>query len=192
MQLADWRAALNAGAVRVGWKLGMGERERIDGPVIGHLTSATALADGATYHAGRPLHADAELAVELNHDLSVSGFAPALELADLSSAPYDDAETIVARNVFHRAVAFGPWSAEAPGVFEARLIVDGEVRASAPAANDVGDKVVLVARLLTAVGERLESGDRIITGGIVQVPVAPDEHVVAELGALGRVALSVS
>ena len=41
-------------------------------------------------------------------------------------------------------------------------------------------------------GERLESGDRIITGGIVQVPVAPDEHVVAELGPLGRVALSVS
>jgi hypothetical protein len=51
-QLSRWRMALAHGAERVGWKLGMGEGERIGpGPVIGHLTSATRLEPGAAYRA---------------------------------------------------------------------------------------------------------------------------------------------
>jgi hypothetical protein len=38
---------LQAGATRVGWKLGLGESERIAGQIaVGHLTSATCLEDG--------------------------------------------------------------------------------------------------------------------------------------------------
>jgi 2-keto-4-pentenoate hydratase len=38
---------------------------------------------------------------------------------------------------------------------------------------------------------RLEAGDRLIMGSIVQVAVAPGDEVVAELGALGRVRLEI-
>jgi hypothetical protein len=49
-QHEQWRALLRGGATRVGWKLGMGDRERIgDEIAIGYLTSATVLDVGATY-----------------------------------------------------------------------------------------------------------------------------------------------
>lgn len=56
----------------------------------------------------------------------------------------------------------------------------------------VEDRVLAVARLLDELGERLEPGDRIITGSIVQVPVAVGREVTADLGALGRVRLTVT
>src|SRR5215210_1295920 len=71
-QLGMWRASLAGGAQRVGWKLGMGDRERIGpGPVIGHLTSATVLPAGAIFQVAgiAELHADAEVALELAHDV---------------------------------------------------------------------------------------------------------------------------
>jgi 2-keto-4-pentenoate hydratase len=51
--------------------------------------------------------------------------------------------------------------------------------------------VLAVARLLEALGERLEPGDRIITGSIVQVPVGAGQDVVADLGGLGGARLKV-
>jgi 2-keto-4-pentenoate hydratase len=196
-QLADWRAALRGGAKRLGWKLGIGDRERIGGPVIGHLTSASQLASGATYEAGgAALHADAEVALAIGRDVApdadeeaaraaIGGYGAALELVDLAEPPVG-AEAIVAHNVWHRAFVLAggvealPWE----GV-EGRLIVNGEVRASAPAPTDFADRVLVVARLLGAMGERLQAGDRIITGSVVQVPIAPGDEVVADLGALG-------
>jgi 2-keto-4-pentenoate hydratase len=196
-QLDDWRAALRAGAERVGWKLGMGDRERIGGPVIGHLTSASRLAPGATYaRHGGALHADAEVALAIGSDVApdaseeaaraaIAGYGAALELVDLAEPPVE-AEAIVAENVWHRAFVLAggvealPWE----GV-DGRLIVNGEVRASAAAPTDFADRVLVVARLLGAMGERLQAGDRIITGSVVQVPIAPGDEVVADLGALG-------
>ena len=64
-QLGHWRATLGQGAARVGWKLGIGDRERIGGELaVGYLTSATCLDPGAAYHGGGDLHADAEVAFE--------------------------------------------------------------------------------------------------------------------------------
>jgi 2-keto-4-pentenoate hydratase len=194
-QLADWRAALADGAERIGWKLGMGDRERIGGPVIGHLTSASLLRDGADHEASEgALHADAEVALEIGRDLgadadedeartAIARYGAALELVDLAEPPVE-AHDIVAANVFHRAVVLANGIERLPAV-EGRLIVNGEVRASAPAPTDVADCVLLVARLLGAMGERLRAGDRIITGSVVQIPVAPGDAVVADLGALG-------
>jgi 2-keto-4-pentenoate hydratase len=196
-QLDDWRAALRAGAERVGWKLGMGDHERIGGPVIGHLTSASRLASDATYVGDdAALHADAEVALAIGRDVApdagedaaraaIAGYGAALELVDLTEPPVG-AEAVVAHNVWHRAFVLDggvealPWE----GV-EGRLIVNGEVRASAPAPTDFADRVLVVARLLGAMGERLQAGDRIITGSVVQVPIAPGDDVVADLGALG-------
>jgi 2-keto-4-pentenoate hydratase len=40
-------------------------------------------------------------------------------------------------------------------------------------------------------GEQLQPGDRIITGSVVQVPIKVGDQVVAEMGALGKVQLSI-
>ncbi len=205
-QLDHRRTLLLEGAERVGWKLGLGTRERIgDGPVIGHLTSATRLEPGASYRpvGAAALHADAEVALELGRDVepdadaraaraAIAGFAPALELVALGGAP-DDPEAIVAHNVFHRAFALGRPRASMPvdGI-EARIAVDGDVRAAARSPVDFADRVCAAARLLGAVGELLQAGDRLITGSIVQVPVQPGEEVVADLGALGRLRLRIA
>jgi 2-keto-4-pentenoate hydratase len=206
VQLGHWRTTLSAGAERVGWKLGLGEAERIgQGPVIGHLTSATQLDPGATYRVqgAVALTADAEVGLELGVDVdpdadrsvaraAIGGYGAALELVDLGGPP-DHAEGVVAANVFHRAFALGPTDRSWPedGV-EGRLVVNGEVRASAHAAQDHAELVRSVAALLGAVGERLRAGDRVIMGSIVQLPIAAGDEVVAELGALGRVHLAIA
>jgi 2-keto-4-pentenoate hydratase len=206
IQLERWRATLGSGAARVGWKLGVGDRERIgEGPVVGHLTSATQLQPGSVYRTGGAvtLSADAEVGIELGRDLepgadrdaaqaAISGYGAALELVDLSEPP-SDPEDIVAENVFHRAFAFGRLDRPRPreGV-AGRLIVNGEVRASTAASSDYAALILSVAGLLEAVGERLQAGDRLITGSIVQVPIAVGDEVIAELGALGRVGLTIA
>jgi 2-keto-4-pentenoate hydratase len=187
LQLHEWRAALDAGAERVGWKLGVGDRERIgSGPVIGHLTSATRLEPGATFSAAgvRSLHADAEVALEIGAD-GIAGFGAALELCDLGSPP-DNPHDVVAANVFHRAFALGPLDRPAPGRGdEGRLIVNGELRASAPIEADLTGLVAAVRELLAKLG------DRLITGSIVQVPVGRGDEVTADLGPLGSVTARV-
>ena len=197
---------LQAGATRVGWKLGLGESERIAGQIaVGHLTSATCLEDGDLYVSGDPeadLHADVEVAVELGHDVAAAGdddavyraiqaYAVALEICDLQQLP-DRAESIVASNVLHRAVAFGSWSSRpaAAGVM-ASLLVDGEMKAADQANLDVAPRLRAAAHVLESVDERLEAGDRIITSLVAQVPLSPGKVVTADMGVLGRVTLSV-
>jgi 2-keto-4-pentenoate hydratase len=65
------------------------------------------------------------------------------------------------------------------------------VRDSAPATADYGELGRSVAVLLAGAGERLRAGDLLITGSVVQVPVAAGDEVVADLGPLGAVSLSL-
>jgi 2-keto-4-pentenoate hydratase len=167
-----------AGAQRVGWKAGYGieEVEALIGstPVPGHLTTATLVGPAATI---RCSHADVEVVVTVGSDQ----LGVALELVDLARPP-GGVEALVESNVMHRGFVLGP-TGTTPG--EARLVVNGEVRAAAPARADHRATVEGLARVLEAVGERLEPGDRILTGSVVQVPVAPGDHVVAEIDGLG-------
>jgi 2-keto-4-pentenoate hydratase len=97
-------ALLDDGAERVGWKLGLGDSERIGGHLaVGHLTSRTCLPDGGRYipeDGSSELYADAEVAVELGRDLdadagreaaarAIKAYAVALEVCDLSQLPDD-------------------------------------------------------------------------------------------------------
>jgi 2-keto-4-pentenoate hydratase len=41
-------------------------------------------------------------------------------------------------------------------------------------------------------GERLQAGDRLITGAVVQLAVAPGDEVIADLGELGRRAVTIA
>jgi hypothetical protein len=178
---------------RVGWKLGVGDRERIGGHIaVGHLTSRTLLESGAVYGgAGDSLHADAEIAVEIGPGETVAAYGAALEIVDLGRPP-DDPEAVVVANVFHRAVAFGPSNSWPEGDVRGSLIVNGEERASALAPRDLEGKLAEARRILAAVGERMEPGDRVITGSVAQVPVEAGDHVVADFGPLGRTWLSIA
>ncbi|SDU79765.1 hypothetical protein [Jiangella alkaliphila] len=143
-QLTVRQDALDGGATRVGWKLGLGDREPIGGgPVVGYLTSQTVLSCGSrcsvTAHAVP--RADVEVAVRFRRAVdpdggadevraAVGGFTVALELCDLGGS--DDPAAIVAANLFHRAVLFGPWTPGFPRpAARACAIVDGAVLAKA-------------------------------------------------------------
>jgi 2-keto-4-pentenoate hydratase len=131
------------------------------------------------------------LAVEIGLDGRIAAYGAALELVDLRSPPATP-EAVVAANIFHRAVAFAPtWGALPPGGVEARLLVNDEVRDAGRSAADIEERVAAAASILEAVGEALAPGDLVITGSVVQVPLAPGDRVEADLGGLGRVELSV-
>jgi 2-keto-4-pentenoate hydratase/2-oxohepta-3-ene-1,7-dioic acid hydratase in catechol pathway len=38
----------------------------------------------------------------------------------------------------------------------------------------------------------LQAGDRLITGSVVQVQVKPGDHVIADVGGIGRVAVAIA
>jgi 2-keto-4-pentenoate hydratase len=192
-QLEQRDAALRAGAGCVGWKLGMGERERIGGE-IADLTSATLLAPGGSYrHRGdvAELRADAELAVEVVRAVeatddpraiaqAIGAYVPALEIVDLTRLA-DEPVSVVAANVFHRGVAFGPATPKPRGDVHGSVVVNGNVEASGAGPEDLVDRIAAAARILAAVGERIEAGDRLLTGSIVQVPVTPGDELTADL-----------
>ena len=168
--------------------------------MIGHLTSATRIGSGATYAApsGAVLMAEPEVALELGRDVeadadldaardAIAGLGAALELVDISDAP-SDVEGIVAANVFHRAFVLGPSRPLLRPEGRGAIVVNGEERGTAALPDDFADVVRLVARLLGAVGERLQQGDRIISGSLTTpVPVSAGDAVAVDLGALGGV-----
>jgi hypothetical protein len=193
--VAAMRAQLSrrpTGAARVGWKYGSGEDEHIGGDhVVGHITSATLLTDGDTYRGGgTKLQADVEVSIEVGDDLGPARYGVALEICDV--ALDGSIEEVVVDNDYHRGVAFGPFADELPAGVEAALVVNGEGRARGRASDDLADRLAAVDRVLRAVGEGLRPGDRVITGLVVNTPVRSGDEVVAELGELGSVRLTIA
>jgi 2-keto-4-pentenoate hydratase len=189
-QLAERRRLLRAGAARVGWKVALGIEEVENRPVIGYLTSATELRSGAAHSAAgaAELCVDAELAIEIGRDGSTAGYAAALELVDLGQAR-GSVELVIRANVLHRAFVLGPSHDEPARA--ARVYVDDELRGEASVDFDLDERAEVVAYWLSALGERLEPGDRIITGSIVQVAVAPGDEIAVDIGDLGRLKVSI-
>jgi hypothetical protein len=181
-----------ADVARVGWKYGSGDGERIgDEIAVGHLTTATMLEDGATYAGGGDdLHADVELAVEVGASGEITRYGVGLEICDLADG--ESPEEVVAHNDYHRAVAFGPLVEMRPAGLEGMLLVNGKQVALARAPEDVADRIAAVDRVLAAVGDGVRPGDRVITGLVVNGAVASGDEVVADLGALGSVALRIA
>jgi 2-keto-4-pentenoate hydratase len=173
------------------------ERLGIDGAVAGFLTTDTLLEDGATWSTedDGEVIVESEVGLEVGPDgRSIAALFPALELAD--QPDFDlEIEQILAGNVFHRAVAFGPRvETREPGA--ARILVNGEEQHTVPAAETVERleaMVEAVARRLGDAGEELRPGDRIITGIIAPPHEAkPGDTVRLELDALGGVELRFS
>ncbi|SDU79688.1 hypothetical protein [Jiangella alkaliphila] len=199
-QLAVRQAALDSGAMRIGWKLGLGDRERIGGgPVVGYLTSLTVLPSGsrcsvAAYAVPR---ADVEIAVRFKRAVDPDGgldevraaagsFTVALELCDLGGS--DDPAAILAANLFHRAVLFGPWTPGFPRrAAHAGATIDGAVLAQGRARRDLDHLLLCAARLLADLGEGFRTGDVVIMGSIVEVAVHNGQQVSARIDGCGSV-----
>ena len=178
-----------------------------DGVVFGYLTSTSLMGRGEPYRTPpvESLHAETELAVTLGQDISptadvaachdaLAGFAVAVEIVDVAQPPVGGMHEIIAENVYHRAVAFGPTRpiAALPAHATGEIAVDDSTRETGLLREDPADSVLAIARLLAAVGERLRAGDRIITGSITHVPVQPGDEVRGEIQGLGTAELSVA
>jgi 2-keto-4-pentenoate hydratase len=196
------REILAQGAEPIGWKIGFNvrstqERLGIDAPLAGFLTTDSLLEDGATWSIADDgeVIVESEVAVEVGADgRSIAALFPALELADQPDLDLE-VEQILAGNIFHRAVAFGPRvETREPGA--ARILVNGAEQHTV-AADRTGERleamVEAVAARLGAAGEELRAGDRIITG-IIAPPhgAQPGDSVRLELEALGGVELRFS
>ena len=220
-QLARRRERLASGERSLGWKVGFGAPAALEqlgtaAPLVGFLTDRSLLAAGAdgTVRADVSGWAnpwfEAEIAVHMSDDLpgdadrdgavaAIAGLGPAVELADVDPPPGSDPEEILAGNIFHRHVILGPVdttrrTAEGIG---GRVLRGGEEvdRTDDPQAltGDVIDVVRHVAGVLAVHGERLRAGEVIITGAVVPpLPVRPGDELVAELGALGSLAVSLA
>jgi 2-keto-4-pentenoate hydratase len=201
IQLAGWRSALGSADVeRVGWKVGLNappvmEALELDRPVIGWIVSGTALdapAEFPTAGASR-LGAEPELAITVGEGDAVAGLGPAIELVDIDRE-FDDLAAILAGNIFHRAVVFGPVSAPRPlhGI-TARVERDGAPEAELDLADKVGDPggvIALVHGRLEEMGETLAPGDRIIAGSLTPILWAePGAEVLLDMGPLGSVSV---
>jgi 2-keto-4-pentenoate hydratase len=188
------REILAQGAEPIGWKVGFNlpeiqEKLGIDGPLAGFLTSDGLLEDGSEWD-DLPVVVESEVAVELGPDgRSIAALLPALELADPPDLDLG-VEQILAGNIFHRAVAFGPRvETQEPGA--GRILVNGEeqhtLSAERTAAN-LDAMVGAVAGRLAEAGEELQPGDRIITGILAPPHTAQrGDTVRLELESLGGV-----
>ena len=195
------REVLAEGAEPIGWKVGFNlpavqEKLGIEAPLAGFLSTAGLVADGATLPLdGRPTVVEQEVAVEIGEDgRTIVALLPALEVADTPDITWS-VERILAGNIFHRAVAFGPRvEAAAPGA--ALILVNGEEHERVPAERTAAHLEAMVAAVgdrLEAAGERLRRGDRIITGVLCPPPTVKAGDVVRlELESLGAVELAFS
>jgi 2-keto-4-pentenoate hydratase len=192
------REIIAQGAEPIGWKIGFNvtaaqQKLGIDGPLAGFLTTNGLLEDGDEVSIDDgPFVVESEVAVELGDDArTIVALLPALEVADPPDLE-QDVETILAGNIFHRGVAFGP-RVETLDPGAGRVLVNGEVEhemAPDDTRGHLDDMVEAVRRRLAAVDEDLQPGQRIITGILAPPHAAqPGDTVRLELDGLGGVEL---
>ena len=153
-------------------------------PLVGFLTTATALPDGAEVDVTGWSTAllEPEVALRIDRELrpgadeteiraAVGAFGAAIELADLE--PTTEVERILAGDIFHRHVLLGDLTEPASGLDEVSVTVeiDGETHtAGADPKEANGDFAGLLGSLLPQlelIGETLQPGDIVITGSAV-------------------------
>jgi 2-keto-4-pentenoate hydratase len=189
---------LAAGATGIGWKIGFDTPAiqahfGLSDAVVGYLTDTRIEEPGATVSlAGWVAPAvEVELAVRVGDDGAVAGFGPALELVDLDIS-FEDIEPVLAGNICHRGVVFGP---EVPGAdplaMAATVHKDGAVVAEGKLIKDPAVTVAFVRTFLAAHGGALEAGHRIICGSVVPpVSVAPGDALDVSFGPFGALRIA--
>jgi 2-keto-4-pentenoate hydratase len=218
-QLELRRKRLASGDAPLGWKVGfaapdMLKRLGISGPLVGFLTRNARVRSGATVSlAGwtKPV-AEPEIAVHVGRDVpagadhaaaeaAIAGISPAIELVDLT-APPEDPERILGGNIYQRHVVLADNAPARAGAAAHGLMCRVErrgkefARTDDPQANTGKwiDIVRHVADVLAACGERLRSGEIIITGSVVPpLAIEPGEDAIAfAVDPIGAVAVRFS
>jgi 2-keto-4-pentenoate hydratase len=190
------REILAQGAEPIGWKIGFNvpdvqQKLGLDAPVAGFLTTDSLVEGDWSIEDDGQVIVESEVAVEIGDDArSIAAVLPALEIADPPDLDID-IEQIIAGDIFHRGVVFGP-RVGGSDAGTGRILVNGEERHSVRA-DDLPGAVATVAGRLQAAGEELQPGDRIITG-ILAPPHTPEpgDTVRLELDGVGSVELHFS
>ena len=194
---------LEGGEEPLGWKVGFGNPQSFDrfgtsAPMVGFLLRSALLEPGASVPIGDLAQPalEAEVAAIMGDDGSIAALAPAFELADVDPPP-EDVETILAGNIFQRAVMLGERSDDAsPDGLSATLVQNEgapiEVDDTRLATGDINAVLRHTSELLEAFGERLGPGDVVITGAIVPpIPVKPGDRFDFDLSGVGRLAIEL-
>jgi 2-keto-4-pentenoate hydratase len=191
---------LAAGATGIGWKIGFDtpaiqQHFGLSDAVVGYLTDTRIEEPGATVSLagwGAPA-VEVELAVRVGDDGDIAGLGPALELVDLDIS-FEDIEPVLAGNICHRGVVFGPEVTGAdPLAMAATVHKDGAVVAEGTLTKDPAVTVAFVRSFLAAHGGALEPGERIICGSVVPpVAVAPGDALDVSFGPFGALRITFS
>ncbi len=215
-QLRERGELIAAGRRPLGWKAGFGapaslERFGLDGPLIGFMTDASVLGDGAQVDVtdwGRAV-AEPEIFVVLGADIAtgadvdearaaIASLGPAIELANIEP-PADDVEEILAGNIFHEAVVLGAADPARHGAdlegLDARITVDGvELHRTAQLEDLTGrivDVISYLSALLATHGETMRAGDVVICGSVVPpIDLGPGMTVGFELHPMSPISVS--
>jgi len=212
-QLADRERRLAGGETSLGWKLGFGSAEAMEGlgiaaPLVGFLTDRSPLpSDDAARIDGwtRPV-VEPELALRLGADLrpggdraeaagAIAAIAPAFELVDVDPPPTDVVE-ILAGNIFHRHVVLAGEANVDPAEFaglRGSVAHNGHERTVADPQAGTGELVGLirhVADLLGEFGASLRAGEIVICGSVVPpIGVLPGDAVAYRIDPVGAISL---
>jgi len=212
-QLADRERRLAGGETSLGWKLGFGSAEAMEGlgiaaPLVGFLTDRSPLpSDDAARIDGwtRPV-VEPELALRLGADLrpggdraeaagAIAAIAPAFELVDVDTRPTDVVE-ILAGNIFHRHVVLAREANVDPAEFaglRGSVAHNGHERTVADPQAGTGELVGLirhVADLLGEFGASLRAGEIVICGSVVPpIGVLPGDAVAYRIDPVGAISL---
>jgi 2-oxo-3-hexenedioate decarboxylase len=191
---------LARGASAVGWKVGFNGPAvqalfGLDGLVVGYINDTTVLEPGrAVDLAGWTQPAlEVEVALRVGADGDLAAVAPALELVDLD-LPLERLEPILAANIFHRGVIFGPETT--PDACDGLVVSvaargTGAVVATGSLTDGPAWTLDTVRAFLAAHGAQLEPGHRIIAGSLIApLAVAPGDDLTVDFGALGSLAVS--
>jgi 2-keto-4-pentenoate hydratase len=200
--LAARHRELTGGGTAVGWKVGLNGPAvqalfGLDGLVVGYMNDTTVRPAGTPVDIGgwtQPA-LEVEVALRVGPDGRVAAVAPALELVDLN-LPFDRLEPILAGNIFHRGVIFGPETAPSAVEGLAVRVTSGATAAElAQGALTEEPAVTLeaVATFLARHGAKLEPGHRVIAGSLIPpLALAAGDSLSVDFGRLGSLGVTFS
>ena len=186
-QLSDWRAALQQGSTRLGWKVGFNRESDqqaagIPSLQIGYLLKERSHLQQAEIRlkpTGKYL-VEGEIAIRMAQSVAgnaspeqaeaaIGVYAAALELVNLKRNLGDNLQSLLACNLVHEAVILGDQTSKSLALtkLQATLQVNQPVVAELDASRvppSFGPLICQVANILAENGEQLQAGDWIITG----------------------------
>jgi 2-keto-4-pentenoate hydratase len=204
--LARRAELLVGGASPIGWKLAFGtsaamEKLGTTGPLVGFLTDATLLADGAECSVAgwTAPKLEPEIAIHLGAGgEGVVGISAAIELAD-ADLPPTETETVLAGDIYHRAVVLDRSAPPVPlpHPIAARIERDGEEYATtADAEVEVGqieDLAAWTVDYLSHFGVETAAGEVIISGSVVPLlDIAPGQELRNTIEGVGSLSVRIT